>query len=115
MFTSLTASTWSNLLLRCRTATRAIGLSRTAAFDHCWSGGVERALSLHRAGETGDVVFDEERVDHRDWDRTEQRTGHQRAPIEHVAAHQLGSDSDGDSLLVGGRQEHESVDELVPG
>src|SRR5580693_9143141 len=74
-FTSLTACTSSYILFKFRIRTRAI------------------ALSLYGTGETGDVVLDEERVDHGHRDRAEQRARHQRPPEEHVAADQLGGDA----------------------
>src|SRR6185437_10874087 len=61
-FTSLTACTSSNDLLRLRITTSAIAAS-----------------PLDRAGEPGDVVLDEERVDDRDRNRAEERAGHQLA------------------------------------
>src|SRR5690349_16401974 len=69
---------------------------------------------LDRACHAGDVVLDEKRVqdDHRD--RTEQRTGHQRAPVIDVAFHELGDDSDRHGLYFRRRYERERVDELVP-
>src|SRR5271154_1976242 len=95
-FTSFTACTSSYILFRFRIRTRAI------------------ASSLHRTGETGDVVLDEERVDHGHRDRAEQRARHQRPPKEHVAADQLGSNADRDGLFLRRGEEHQRVDELVP-
>src|ERR1700730_17814077 len=95
-FTSLTACTSSYILFKFRIRTRAI------------------ASSLHGTGETGDVILDEERVDHRHRDRAEQRARHQRPPKEHVAADQLGGDADRNGLLLRRGQEHQGVDELVP-
>src|SRR5881296_751679 len=47
--------------------------------------------TLHRAGrQTGHVVLHEERVDDRDRHRAEQRRRHELAPVEDVAADQLG-------------------------
>src|SRR5580692_59544 len=89
--TSLTACTSSYILFKFRIRTRAI------------------ASSLHGTGETGDVILDEERIDHRHRDRAEQRTRHQRAPEEHVAADQLGGDADRDGLLARRGQEHQRV------
>src|SRR5579864_2253937 len=71
-FTSLTAWTSSNFLLRRRIRTCAIG------------------SALDRAGDAGDVMLDEERVDERHRDRAQERPRHQRPPEEHVAADQLG-------------------------
>src|SRR6202023_3943584 len=95
-FTSLTACTSSYILFKFRIRTRAI------------------ASSLHGTGETGDVIFDEERVDDRHRDRAEQRARHQRPPEEHVAADQLRRDADRDGLLLRRGKEHQRVDELVP-
>src|SRR5262245_8803067 len=58
--TSFTACVVSNFLLSLRTMTSAM------------------TLSLDRAGEARDVVFDEEGVDDRHRDRTQQGTRHQR-------------------------------------
>src|SRR5262249_26141368 len=58
-------------------------------------------LALDRAGEGGDVVLDEEGVDERDGNGPEERAGHERAPVENVAPHQLGEDADRDRLLLG--------------
>src|SRR5271155_3153985 len=69
--TSMTAWTSSYFLLRPRMTTLAID------------------LSLYRPGDAGDVMLDKERIDKRDRDRPQQRPGHQLAPIEYVAAHQL--------------------------
>src|SRR5690242_9797019 len=44
-----------------------------------------RSLSLDRTGKAGDVVFDEERVYERHWNRPEQCSGHKLAPIKHIA------------------------------
>src|SRR5918994_1028756 len=98
MCRSTSFTTWlaSNFLLSLRTITSAM------------------TLSLDRAGEARNVVFDEERVDDRHRDRTEQRARHQRTPEEDVAADQLGGDADRHGLLVGRRQEDQGVDELVP-
>src|SRR4029078_2092784 len=79
--TSFTACTSSYILLRLRMTTWAI------------------ASALHRAGQTGDVMLDKERIDQRDRDRAEQRACHQRAPEEHVTADQLRRDADGHSLF----------------
>src|ERR1700682_130344 len=95
-FTSLTACTSSYILFKFRIRTRAI------------------ASSLHGTGETGDVILDEERVDHGHRDRAEQRARHQRTPEEHVAADQLGGDADRNGLLLRRGQEHQRVDEFVP-
>src|SRR5438128_4750705 len=74
-----------------------------------------RRLPLDGARESGDVVLDEEGVDEGDWDRAQESAGHERAPVEDVAAHELGEDSDRNRLLLRRREEDESVEELVPG
>src|SRR5262249_44378709 len=52
-------------------------------------------LALHRPrGEPRDVIIDEERVDDGHRDRPEQRGGHELAPVEDVAAEQLGDGAD---------------------
>src|SRR5215470_19105398 len=51
---------------------------------------IGETLLLHRAGEARDVVLDEERVQDRHGQRSEQRPGHQRPPVVDVAFHQLG-------------------------
>src|SRR5229473_6310128 len=94
--TSMTAWTSSYLLLRPRMTTLAID------------------LTLYRPGDAGDVMFDKERIDEGHRDRPQQRAGHQLAPVEHIAAHQLGSDADRHGLLFGRGQEDEGIDELVP-
>src|SRR5665213_220022 len=94
--TSMTAWTSSYFLLRLRIATRAM------------------ILSLYRPGDAGDVILDKERIDERDRDRAQQRTGHQLAPEEHVAAHQFRGDPDRHGLLLGRGEEDQRVDELVP-
>src|SRR5262245_3384466 len=71
-------------------------------------------LPLHRAGEAGDVVLDEERVDQGDRHGAEQRAGHQLAPEEDIAADQLRDHAHRHRLLIGRGHEHERVDELVP-
>src|SRR6266404_1418726 len=56
-------------------------------------------LPLHRAGEGGDVMLDEKRVDEGDRDRAQEGAGHERAPVEDIAADKLGEDADRDRLL----------------
>src|SRR5258708_20950112 len=94
--TSFTTCVVSNFLLSLRTMTSAM------------------TLSLDRAGEARDVMFDKEGVDDRHRDRAQQRTGHQRPPEEDVAADQLRRDAYRHRLLVGRREEHQGVDEFVP-
>src|SRR5258708_22226116 len=61
--TSLTAWTLpSNVLFRFRMTTCAM---------------TPRSLAFDRAGQAGDVVLDEKRIDHRHRDRAEQRARHQ--------------------------------------
>src|SRR5262249_15191634 len=75
-----------------------------------------RTALLHRAGgQSGDVVVEEEHVDHDDGDGAQDGAGHQRAPEVDVAADQLADDAHGHRLLVRRRGERERVDELVPG
>src|SRR5579864_7129999 len=95
-FTSLTACTSSYILFKFRNRTGAI------------------ASSLYGAGQAGDIMLDEERIDQRHRDRAEQRAGHQRAPKEHVAADQFGGDADRHGFLIRRGQEHQRIDELVP-
>src|SRR5216683_8261300 len=95
--TSLTTWVRSNFLLSLRTITSAM------------------TLSFDRAGKAGNIVFDEERIDDRHRDRAQQRARHQRSPEEHVAADQLRGDAHGHRLLVGRTEEHQGVDEFVPG
>ena len=57
-------------------------------------------LPLHRARERGDVMLDEERVIEGDRDRAQEGAGHQRAPVEDIAADELGEDADRDRLLL---------------
>src|SRR6266567_8503931 len=94
--TSMTAWTSSYFLLRPRMTTLAI------------------CSSLYRPGDAGDVMFDKEGIDESDRDRPQQRTGHQLAPVEHVAPHQLGGDADRHGLLLGRGQKNQGIDELVP-
>src|SRR2546425_4241902 len=114
-FTSLTACTSSYFLFRSFISTWAIAHSPSNRIPGV---GCPRALwasALHGAGQPRDVVFDEERVDQRHRDRAQQGAGHELPPEVDVAADQLGDDADGHGLLLGRGQEHERVDELVPG
>src|SRR3954463_478188 len=95
-FTSMTACTSSYFLFKLRISTRAM-----------W-------LTFHRPGDARDVVFDEERIDEGDRDRSKQRAGHELAPIEDVAAHKFRGNPDRHGLLIRRGQEHQRVDELVP-
>src|SRR5438128_8404533 len=74
-----------------------------------------RPLPLDGASESGDVVLDEEGVDERDRDGTQESAGHERAPVEDVTAHQLGEDPDRNRLLLTRREDDEREEELVPG
>ena len=58
-------------------------------------------LPFDGARERGDVVLDEERVDEGDGDRAQESAGHERAPVEDVAAHELGENPDRNRLLLG--------------
>src|SRR2546425_4127262 len=98
-FTSFTAWTSSNFLLRPFKRTCAIGVS----------------LSLHGAGEARDVILDEKGIDERHRHRAEQRAGHELPPEIDVAADELGDDPDRDRLAFRRRQEDEGVNELGPG
>src|SRR5438552_3710103 len=60
------------------------------------------------------VVLDEERIDERHRQRAEQRAGHQRAPVVHVAFDQLGDDAHRNRLDLRRRHERQRIDELVP-
>ena len=60
-------------------------------------------------------MLDEEGVDESDRDRAQEGAGHERTPVEDVAAHELGEDPDRDRLLLGRREEDEGVEKLVPG
>src|SRR4051794_27750376 len=64
-------------------------------------------------GQAGDIVLDEEGIDDGDRDRAEQGRGHQLAPVEDVAAHQLGDGADRHGAHLGLGQEDQRVEELV--
>lgn len=51
-------------------------------------------LFLHRAGESGDVVFDENEVHHDRGEDADQGAGHELAPLEYVATDELGRHPD---------------------
>src|ERR1043166_1261963 len=71
-------------------------------------------LRLHGAGgQAGDVVVHEEGIDDGDRHRAEQRAGHELAPVEDVAADQLGDDADRHRAHVALGQEDQRVEELV--
>src|SRR6185503_147179 len=102
-FTFFTACTSSYLLFRLRIRTLAI----QPRLSPCIS-------TFYAAGHAGDVILDEEGIDDRHRDRADQRARHQRPPEEHVAADQLRDHADRDGLLLGRREEHQRIDELVP-
>ena len=58
-------------------------------------------------------MLDEERVDDRDRDRSQQRRRHELAPVEHVAAHQFGDRADRHGAHVGLGEEDQRIQELV--
>src|SRR5215472_349948 len=106
-----------------RSVMKVLGVSSLKFRARCRSAGAwerrdatSRTLysTLDGAGEGGDVVLDEKRVDEGDGDGAEQRACHERPPVEDVAPHQLGEDPDGDRLLLRRREEDEGVEELVP-
>src|SRR5436189_3752526 len=114
-FTSLTACTSSYFLFRSFIITWAMNGSPCSECPMVHHSRPGCSSAFHRAGEAGDIVLDEERVDERDRNRAQQRPGHQRAPEEDVAPDQLGDDADRHRLLLRGREEDQRVDELVPG
>src|SRR4051812_11965565 len=65
-------------------------------------------------GKAGDVLFDEERIENRHGDRTEECRCHQRAPRQEIAAHQFRQHPNGNRAAVVRGGEHERIDELVP-
>src|SRR5438874_8994176 len=112
-FTSLTACTSSYFLLRSFINTWAMRSLPSNRFPGVGCSG-HLGSPLDGAGETRHVVLDEERVDERDRDAAQQRARHQLPPEVDVAADHLRDDAHGHGLALGGRQEHERVDELVP-
>src|SRR5438309_2860148 len=52
-------------------------------------------LLQRAAGDASDERVQEEVVDDRDWDRDDQRSRHERAPEEHIAANEIGHDAEG--------------------
>src|SRR5262245_64600672 len=73
-----------------------------------------RALPLHGPrGEPGDVVLHEEGVDHRHGHRTQQRAGHELAPIEGVASDQLAHHADRHGAHARLLEEEQGVEELI--
>src|ERR1700730_13034874 len=95
-FTSLTTCVASNILFKLQSST----LAMASPFDV--------------AGETGNVILDEERVDNRHRNRAQQRACHELPPEKYVPADQLGGDADRHRLLSRRREKHQRVDELVP-
>src|SRR6185503_5313301 len=114
-FTSLTACTSSYFLFRSFIITWAMNVSPCSECPMVHHSRPGRSSAFHRPGEAGDVVLDEERVDERDRDRAQQRSGHERTPEKDVAPDQLGDDADRHRLLLRGREKDQRVDELVPG
>src|SRR4026208_659294 len=112
-FTSLTACTSSYFLLRSLRTTCAIGFSPSNRFSGVGCPG-RLASPLHGAGEAGDVVLHEERIDDGDRDRAQQRPRHELPPEIDVAADQLRDDPPRNRHLLRRRQEDQRVDELVP-
>src|SRR5215470_497353 len=73
------------------------------------------ALLLDGAGrQSSHVVVEEEDVGDHDGKRADAGAGHQPAPVVDVAADQLGEDADRHRLQLGGGDEDERVEELVP-
>src|SRR5215467_2555760 len=73
------------------------------------------ASALDGAGESRDVILDEERVDDGHGDGAEQGARHELSPEVNVAADQLGDHAHGHRLLLRRGEEDQGVDELVPG
>src|SRR5262245_59944254 len=69
--------------------------------------------SLDRAGKAGDVVFDEERVDERHGNRPEQCSGHELAPIKHIATDEFRDDADWHGAHSGFCLKDQCVEKLV--
>src|ERR1700674_1642727 len=113
--TSLTACTPSNFLFKCLMTTCATLSLRLAADLTPEASTLADASPLHRPGQARAIVLDEEGVHDRDRDRAQQRARHQRSPEEHVAADELRGDPDRHGFLLRRGQEHQGVDELVPG
>src|ERR1700693_1266309 len=110
--TSLTACTPSNFLFKCLMTTCATLSLRLAADLNPEAATLADASSLHRPGQARDIVLDEERVDHRHRNRTQQRACHQLSPEEYVAAAHVRGHPDRHGLALGRRQEHQGIDEL---
>src|SRR5436305_14304034 len=64
-------------------------------------------------GEAGDVVLHEERVDEGDGNGTQERPGHQLAPVKGVPADQLAHDSYRHGSHARTAEEEQRVEELV--
>src|SRR4029450_8644584 len=114
-FTSLTACTSSYFLFRSFIITWAMNASPCSECPMVHHSRPGRASAFHRPGEAGDIVLDEERVDERDRNRAQQRSGHERTPEEDVAPDQLGDDADRYRLLLRRREEDQRIDERGPG
>src|SRR5215510_10087605 len=128
--TSLTACTSSYFLFRSLSTTCAMGdLFRSGYVGHRRGGprpprpGILAqpdgrgylGLSLDGAGESRDVILDEERVDDGHGDGAEQGARHELSPEVDVAADQLGDHAHGHRFLLRRGEEDQGVDELVPG
>src|SRR6266480_2075810 len=103
-FTSSTACTSSYALLSFRMTTWAIAVPFHAQNSAGRNSSLPVGSSLHRAGQTGDVMLDEERVYQRHRDGAEQGAGHQRPPEEHIAADELRGDPDRHRFLLRRRE-----------
>src|SRR5216684_8763542 len=65
-------------------------------------------------GHTRDEIVDEKGIQHRDWDRAQERSGHQLAPEELVTVDELLGDADRDGLDQAVVHEDQCVEEFVP-
>src|SRR6185312_6955293 len=76
---------------------------------------VSRASALGRtSGQTGYVVVHQKCIDDDGRQRCQQVRGHDLAPLEHVAADQVGDDADGQNHLVGRIQVCQRIQERTP-
>src|SRR5262249_46038749 len=116
--TSLTACTSSYFLFRSFISTCAMASSPSMESPESGAPGagwLTPASALDGAGEARHVVFHEERIDEGHRDGAEQRSRHELAPEVDVAADQLRDHPHRHRLALRRGQEHERVDELVPG
>src|SRR5215471_2054269 len=116
--TSLTACTSSYFLFRSFISTCAMASSPSMESPESGAPGagwLTPASALDGAGEARHVVFHEERIDEGHRDGAEQRSRHELAPEVDVAAAQLRDHPHRHRLALRRGQEHERVDELVPG